>query len=114
MLAAADTACYFAKKQGSGRVVVYSARDEALARHTGDIQWLQRLQGALKENRFHLYHQVIVPAPGVTGGPAMEVFVRLRVCADYQRLFQHHFRGLAHETLPFPPGAQLADQAAGR
>jgi len=31
--AAADTACYVAKKQGSGRVV-YSARDEALARHT--------------------------------------------------------------------------------
>src|SRR6202035_1844861 len=55
LLAAADTACYVAKKQGSGRVVVYSARDEALARHTGEIQWLQRLQAALKENRFHLY-----------------------------------------------------------
>ncbi len=78
LLAAADTACYVAKKQGTGRVVVYSARDEALARHTGEIQWLQRLQGALKENRFHLYHQVIVQAPGVTGGPAMEVLVRLR------------------------------------
>src|SRR5579862_1959061 len=30
LLAAADTACYVAKKQGSGRVAVYSARDEAL------------------------------------------------------------------------------------
>jgi diguanylate cyclase (GGDEF)-like protein/PAS domain S-box-containing protein len=80
MLAAADTACYVAKKQGSGRVVVYSARDEAMARHTGEIQWLQRLQGALKENRFHLYHQVIVPAHGLDddGGPAMEVLVRLQ------------------------------------
>jgi diguanylate cyclase (GGDEF)-like protein/PAS domain S-box-containing protein len=78
LLAAADTACYVAKKQGSGRVVVYSARDEALARHTGEIQWLQRLQGALKENRFHLYQQVIVPAHGEEGGPAMEVLVRLR------------------------------------
>ena len=29
LLAAADSACYVAKKQGSGRVVVYSARDEA-------------------------------------------------------------------------------------
>ena len=35
LLAAADTACYVAKKQGSGRVAVYSARDEAHARHTG-------------------------------------------------------------------------------
>jgi diguanylate cyclase (GGDEF)-like protein/PAS domain S-box-containing protein len=79
LLAAADSACYVAKKQGSGRVVVYSARDEALARHTGEIQWLQRLQNALKENRFHLYHQPIVPAYGVNGGgPAMEVLVRLQ------------------------------------
>jgi diguanylate cyclase (GGDEF)-like protein/PAS domain S-box-containing protein len=84
LLAAADSACYVAKKQGSGRVVVYSARDEALARHTGEIQWLQRLQGALKENRFHLYHQVIVQAPGVTGGPAMEVLVRLRDEAGHE------------------------------
>jgi diguanylate cyclase (GGDEF)-like protein/PAS domain S-box-containing protein len=78
LLAAADTACYVAKKQGSGRVVVYSARDEAHARHTGEIQWLQRLQGALKENRFHLYHQVIVPAHEAEGGPAMEVLVRMQ------------------------------------
>ena len=77
LLAAADTACYVAKKQGSGRVAVYSARDEAHARHTGEIQWLQRLQSALKDNRFHLYHQVIVPAHGEDGGPAMEVLVRL-------------------------------------
>jgi diguanylate cyclase (GGDEF)-like protein/PAS domain S-box-containing protein len=77
LLAAADTACYIAKKQGSGRVAVYSARDEAHARHTGEIQWLQRLQSALKDNRFHLYHQVIVPAHDEDGGPAMEVLVRL-------------------------------------
>src|SRR5580658_4755169 len=77
MLAAADTACYVAKKQGPGRVAVYSARDEALARHTGEIQWLQRLQSALRENRFHLYHQAIVPLQGVESGPAMEVLVRL-------------------------------------
>jgi len=60
LLAAADSACYVAKKQGSGRVAVYSARDEALARHTGEIQWLQKLQGALKEDRFQLYYQPIV------------------------------------------------------
>jgi len=79
MLAAADSACYVAKKQGSGRVAVYSARDEALARHTGEIQWLQKLQSALKENRFHLYHQTIVPAYGENGGgPSLEVLVRMK------------------------------------
>src|SRR5215467_5629231 len=85
LLAAADSACYVAKKQGSGRVAVYSARDEALASHTGEIQWLQKLQGALKENRFQLYHQPIVPAYGQNGGgPAMEVFVRLQDEAGHE------------------------------
>src|ERR1700761_1861167 len=85
VFAAADSACYVAKKQGSGRVVVYSARDEALARHTGEIQWLQKLQSALKENRFQLYHQPIVPAYGQNGGgPAMEVFVRLQDEAGHE------------------------------
>ena len=78
LLAAADTACYVAKRQGTGHVAVYSARDEALARHTGEIQWLQRLQSALKENRFYLYYQLIVPAHGEDGGPSMEVLVRLQ------------------------------------
>jgi len=85
LLAAADSACYVAKKQGSGRVVVYSARDEALARHTGEIQWLQRLQSALRESRFQLYHQPIVPAFGQdSGGPAMEVLVRLQDEAGHE------------------------------
>jgi diguanylate cyclase (GGDEF)-like protein/PAS domain S-box-containing protein len=79
VLTAADSACYVAKKQGSGRVVVYSARDEAQARHSGEIQWLQKLQGALKDNRFQLYCQAIEPAQGTDGnGPAMEVLVRMR------------------------------------
>ncbi|HWZ62343.1 MAG TPA: EAL domain-containing protein [Steroidobacteraceae bacterium] len=84
LMAAADTACYVAKKQGSGRVAVYSARDEALARHTGEIQWLQRLQAALKENRFQLYHQAIVPTHGTNGGPAMEVLLRLQDEAGHE------------------------------
>ncbi len=85
LLAAADSACYVAKKQGSGRVAVYSARDEALARHTGEIQWLQRLQAALKENRFQLYHQPIVAAYGNNGnGPAMEMLVRLQDEAGHE------------------------------
>jgi len=85
LFAAADSACYVAKKQGSGRVAVYSARDEALARHTGEIQWLQKLQSALKENRFQLHYQPIVPAYGQDGGgPAMEVLVRLQDEAGHE------------------------------
>jgi diguanylate cyclase (GGDEF)-like protein/PAS domain S-box-containing protein len=77
-LAAADSACYVAKRQG-GHISVYSARDEAFARQTGEIQWLKLLQGALKDNRFELYTQPIIAAYGDgDSGPMLEVLVRLR------------------------------------
>jgi diguanylate cyclase (GGDEF)-like protein/PAS domain S-box-containing protein len=78
LMSAADSACYVAKKQGN-HVHVYSARDEAVARHRGEIQWLQRLQTALKEDRFELMAQPIVStAPSVPHGPALEVLLRLQ------------------------------------
>jgi len=78
MLAAADSACYVAKKQGAGKVVVYSARDEVAARQSGEIHWLRTLQVALRDSSFRLYWQPIVSAYGENGGgPAMEVLVRL-------------------------------------
>ena len=84
VLAAADSACYQAKRQG-GHVTVYSARDEVHARQSGEIHWLQLLQSALKEHRFELYCQPIVAAYGDgDAGPAMEVLVRLRNDAGEQ------------------------------
>jgi diguanylate cyclase (GGDEF)-like protein/PAS domain S-box-containing protein len=78
LLAAADSACYVAKKEGAGRVSVYSARDEALARSTGEIEWLQKLQSAIKDERFALYYQPIVSAYGNdSDGPSMEVLLRM-------------------------------------
>jgi EAL domain-containing protein (putative c-di-GMP-specific phosphodiesterase class I) len=57
---------------------VYSARDEALARNSGEIEWLQKLQGAIKEERFTLYYQPIVAAYGSDlEGPSMEVLLRM-------------------------------------
>ena len=78
LMNSADSACYVAKKQGGVHVHVYSAREEANARHTGEIHWLQRLQGALRDNKFELYYQPIVHArAGGVRGPALEVFVRM-------------------------------------
>ena len=81
----ADSACYVAKSQGGVHVHVYSAREEANARHSGEIHWLQKLQIALRDNKFELYYQPIVQARsnGVRG-PALEVFVRLE--ADHGQL----------------------------
>jgi diguanylate cyclase (GGDEF)-like protein/PAS domain S-box-containing protein len=78
LMNSADSACYVAKKQGGIHVHVYSAREEANARHSGEIHWLQKLQGALRDNKFELYYQPIVHAQiGGVRGPALEVFVRM-------------------------------------
>jgi diguanylate cyclase (GGDEF)-like protein/PAS domain S-box-containing protein len=79
VLGAADSACYIAKQHGRGRTHIYSTRDEVMARERGEIQWLQRLQRALKENGFELYVQPIVAMGGRNrSGPAAEVLLRMR------------------------------------
>jgi EAL domain-containing protein (putative c-di-GMP-specific phosphodiesterase class I) len=78
ILSAADSACYVAKKRGRGQVHVYSAKDEASARHRGEIHWLVELQSALKEDRFEIYTQPIVSVAGkAASGPSVEVLLRL-------------------------------------
>ena len=78
LMSAADSACYMAKQQGRGKVHVYSARDEAVARERGDIQWLRQLQTALHEDSFELAVQPIIAMRGKTdSGPAIEVLIRL-------------------------------------
>jgi diguanylate cyclase (GGDEF)-like protein/PAS domain S-box-containing protein len=78
VMSAADSACYVAKQEGRGRVHVYSARDEVVARERGDIQWLRRLQTALHEDEFTLATQpIIAMSGGSESGPACEVLIRL-------------------------------------
>jgi diguanylate cyclase (GGDEF)-like protein/PAS domain S-box-containing protein len=79
LMSAADSACYVAKQNDGSHVHVYSARDEAVARHSGEIQWLQRLQAALRDGLFELYAQPIVASyEGGASGPGLEVLLRLR------------------------------------
>ena len=134
---AADSACYVAKKQGGLHVHVYSAREEASARHSGEIHWLLKLQGALRDNKFELYFQPIVHArAGGVSGPALEVFVRLAGengqpaappaefirAAERYRLMPHVDRwvvqavlaALGRGGLKLPPGRSVAINIAGQ
>ena len=133
----ADSACYVAKKQGGVHVHVYSAREEATARHSGEIHWLQKLQSALRDNKFELYYQPIVPAHStVERGPAIEVFVRLEAedgqpsvppgefirAAERYRLMPHVDRWVVQAVLSalgrggmrVPPGRSVAINISGQ
>ncbi|MDH3440667.1 MAG: EAL domain-containing protein [Gammaproteobacteria bacterium] len=78
IMAAADSACYVAKQRGRGQVHVYSARDEAVARERGDIQWLRQLQNALRDDKFELATQpIIATTSGEVSGPCLEVLIRM-------------------------------------
>jgi len=78
VMSAADSACYVAKQEGKGKVHIYSARDEAVARDRGDIRWLRELQTALHDGSFELAVQPIISmSRGADSGPAVEVLIRL-------------------------------------
>ncbi len=61
LLSKADTACYIAKQQGRNRVHVYQADDAAYVQHHGEVQWIPRINWALKNDRFEIYVQPIAP-----------------------------------------------------
>ena len=78
VLSAADSSCYAAKEQGRNRVHVYQANDSTLARRTGEMRWMPRIQQALEDERFCLYYQPIVPiAPNSPPEKHGEILLRM-------------------------------------
>lgn len=135
LFSAADSACYVAKRQGN-HVHMYSARDEAAARQRGEIHWLQRLQNAIRENRFELLAQPIVSVGATQNGPALELLLRLhdadnpsgvaptefiraaeryRLMSEVDRwVVQTAFAALARGSIHLPPERSLAINLSGQ
>jgi diguanylate cyclase (GGDEF)-like protein/PAS domain S-box-containing protein len=78
VLGAADSACYTAKDLGRNRIHVFEENDLILAKHRGDMQWLQRIRQALDQDEFLLYRQTIQPLAGDDGAWRREILLRLR------------------------------------
>ncbi len=78
LLQAADSACYVAKDAGRGRIHVYATDDPALARRYGVMEWVSRIENALRNDRFVLYAQPIVPiGEGAVRGLHCEFLLRM-------------------------------------
>ena len=92
LMKCADAACYMAKDLGRNRIHIYKAEDEDIARQHGEMQWVERINQALEEDRFVLYAQPIVGVNESLDDP-------------------HHFeillRMIDYEGNIIPPGAFL-------
>ncbi|MGE5384994.1 MAG: EAL domain-containing protein [Betaproteobacteria bacterium] len=59
-----DAACYMAKDLGRNRIQVYRKDDDEIVRRYDEMEWVGRIRQALRDGRFVLYRQPIVPLPG--------------------------------------------------
>jgi diguanylate cyclase (GGDEF)-like protein len=77
-LVSANAACQAAKDRGRNRIETYACDDSSLIQRSDDALKFGSLEEALKNNRFELFAQAIVPLkdPELPGG--YEVLLRLR------------------------------------
>lgn len=79
LLQLVDSACFAAKEAGRNCVHMVSGVKDSARTHRRQIRWVQRLRGAMANNRFALYGQVIKPVADVEDEPEhIEILLRLR------------------------------------
>ncbi|MBB3169931.1 putative bifunctional diguanylate cyclase/phosphodiesterase [Simiduia aestuariiviva] len=77
LLQAADSACHLAKEQGRNRVLLTYQGDEELTARKVQMEWLERINLAIKGDQLVLYAQQLVPQTDALG-MRIEVLVRMR------------------------------------
>ena len=61
ILKSANSACYAAKDKGRNQIVIYQADDPQLKKQRGEMRWATRISDALRNQKFQLYYQEILP-----------------------------------------------------
>lgn len=78
VLAAADDACHLAKEEGGNKISVFRAEDSKFQKRRGEMEWIAKINKAVDENRFVLYHQPIIPLDLKSGlQDKAEILIRL-------------------------------------
>ena len=79
IMRAADVACFMAKEKGRNRVHIHRDQDLDLSNRVREMNWVQRIQHALDEDRFCLYAQEIVGLKDQDAeGLHLEILLRMR------------------------------------
>lgn len=77
LLSMADTACYAAKEDGRNRLHVYDENLKQMQSRQKEMQLTPRIMGALANNRFVLYRQMIRTLDNAAEGEHYEVLIRM-------------------------------------
>jgi diguanylate cyclase (GGDEF)-like protein/PAS domain S-box-containing protein len=101
LLSSADAACYVAKDSGRNQIHLSEPDDAEIAVRYSEMNWVQRIQGALSERRTSLYAQKIVP---LSDGNLPEIReLLLRIEEDDGRVIEaDHFIGAAERYRLMP------------
>ena len=78
VLRAADAACYVAKDTGRNRVHMYVEKDTEMVRRHGEMQWVSKIQRALRYGEFELKYQEIAPTSGDKNFKGFEILIQMR------------------------------------
>ena len=79
LMSEADIACYAAKDMGRNRVHVHELNDEHVKKIHQELSWVADIETSLKDNRFKLYIQPIVPVDITNRTYGMfEILLRLK------------------------------------
>jgi diguanylate cyclase (GGDEF)-like protein len=78
LMAAAEIACKAAKEEGKNRIEVFEQDNTTLVRRSEEIEWIGRVQEALRDDLFVLFCQPVMPLLDTSGAAHFEILIRMR------------------------------------